>query len=352
MNEAYKEAVESAEKLVKQMQEFDPSSIARVPQLGEELSFVATVPAAERLVGLYKRLSVRVLSELTMEQLGEIQGCTEQNYQFLEQILQFKVRDHDHPANQRDALDQQVQNAFGGTCNVLMPYICLGLSGRMVDFQKLEQEASKAKIQMEENFSQYQTDMDEQREKAKTIVESIRNAAGEAGVSQQETAFWEEAVRHQRLTWFWGAGVVALATYFLAFIFTGDALLFGGVEEKSSDLMTKYAIVKAVTNRVLVVGVFSFGLFFCVKNYLAHSHNVVVNRHRQNALKTYQALMKASGEDSESKNVILAYAARCIYGPQDSGYVRGGGADGGGVPIYESARRAAANLVKNPDKGD
>ena len=154
MNEAHKEAVESTEKLVKQMQEFDPSSIARVPQLGEELSFVATVPATERLVRLYKRLSVSVFAELTMEQLGEIQSCAEQDYQFLEQILQFKVREHDHPAGQRDALDEQVQHAFGGACKVLMPYICLGLSGRIMG-QNLDQEASKAKIQMEEKFSQY-----------------------------------------------------------------------------------------------------------------------------------------------------------------------------------------------------
>ena len=43
------------------------------------------------------------------------------------------------------------------------------------------------------------------------------------------------------------------------------------------------------------------------------------NRHRQNALLTYRALVAAAGEH-ETEDIVLAHAAVCIFAPQETGY--------------------------------
>lgn len=55
------------------------------------------------------------------------------------------------------------------------------------------------------------------------------------------------------------------------------------------------------------------------KNYTTHKHNAVVNRHRQNALLTYRALVTAA-EDTGTQDIVLAHAASCIFSPQETGF--------------------------------
>jgi hypothetical protein len=68
-------------------------------------------------------------------------------------------------------------------------------------------------------------------------------------------------------------------------------------------------------------------LIMAARNYATHKHNAVVNRHRQNALLTYRALVEAAAEGN-TQDIVLAHAASCIFSPQDTGFaqVRGDGA--------------------------
>jgi hypothetical protein len=56
--------------------------------------------------------------------------------------------------------------------------------------------------------------------------------------------------------------------------------------------------------------------------YRAYKHNAVVNRHRANALATFEAFAKAAS-DMETKNAVLLQATQCIFAPQQTGYVSG-----------------------------
>ena len=65
-------------------------------------------------------------------------------------------------------------------------------------------------------------------------------------------------------------------------------------------------------------------LYLSVRSYLSHKHNAIVNRHCQNSLLTYRALVDAAGS-SENREVILIHAAKCICGPQPTGYSQDSG---------------------------
>ena len=72
-----------------------------------------------------------------------------------------------------------------------------------------------------------------------------------------------------------------------------------------------------------VIG-FSIVLSFFVgalRTYRAQQHNYIVNKHRENALKTFEAFVSAAGSDQEIKNAVLLEATRTVFAPQVSGFI-------------------------------
>ena len=102
-------------------------------------------------------------------------------------------------------------------------------------------------------------------------------------------------------------------------------------------------IAQAIFGRAIIFGALGSAIFMCARNYRSHRHNAVVNKHRENALKTYQAFLKEAEEskDPATKAIVLNYAAKCIYAPQETGYDKIGGGKNATLDI----RR----ILGNPD---
>jgi len=66
-------------------------------------------------------------------------------------------------------------------------------------------------------------------------------------------------------------------------------------------------------------------LYLSAKNFIANKHNSIVNKHRQNALMTFKALVDAA-KNPQNQDIVLTHAASCIFSPQSTGY--SGAADG------------------------
>jgi len=80
--------------------------------------------------------------------------------------------------------------------------------------------------------------------------------------------------------------------------------------------------LQLITSKILIFAVLAFLLVMAAKNYATHKYNSVVNRHRQNALLTYRALVEAAaGQGTE--DIVLAHAASCIFSPQETGFSHG-----------------------------
>ncbi len=78
-------------------------------------------------------------------------------------------------------------------------------------------------------------------------------------------------------------------------------------------------------SKLLIFAVLAYMLLLCARNFLAHKHNSIVNKHRQNALLTFKALADAASKEDQ-RDVVLTYAAACIFSPQETGYTKSGGA--------------------------
>ena len=58
-----------------------------------------------------------------------------------------------------------------------------------------------------------------------------------------------------------------------------------------------------------------------IKSYTAEKHLEVVNRHRQNALRTFNAFHSAAGENQETQDAVLLAATNAIFDANQSGYL-------------------------------
>jgi hypothetical protein len=83
-----------------------------------------------------------------------------------------------------------------------------------------------------------------------------------------------------------------------------------------------------------------YGLVWAGRNFSTHRHNQTVNNHRQNALKTFEAFVKAASDDA-TKNAVLLQATQSIFSPQASGYLGIHGGESSAPQILEIIRTAA-----------
>ena len=136
-------------------------------------------------------------------------------------------------------------------------------------------------------------------------------------VSRHAEHFEKEAESHKNasLGWLAAAAGVAAVTGFLLFSWLDELPNLSNVEKH---LQTAY-LIRLTAMRVLVFSLLTYMLTFLAKQFSAHRHNHVVNRHRQNALATFDAFMKST-EDQTVRDSVLLQATQAIYLPQGSGY--------------------------------
>ena len=150
-----------------------------------------------------------------------------------------------------------------------------------------------------------------------SALQKVRQAAAEAGVAQHAIHFQQEAESHRKQSRLWLAaaalfagGIVLYATYSLEIQLHDIALS-----------LPTAALVPIAVARILVISILSYGLLFCARNYGASRHNFIINRHRQNALSSFETFVKASG-DVQTKDAVLLQATQSIFIPQPSGYLK------------------------------
>lgn len=313
------QVLKEAREALDAVQSFDVSSLVRERELGELSSFKDVVEPAERLIHLFQEISRETLEDLPANLLqGQIRDIANQVLGFFNQIRAYQPGQGQQV---RDQLITQVTNHYNPIFSTLFPLIAYA-NTRTIDIGRVELEAKAVVERVSKQAKEVEVSLQTQINQVEKVVETVRKVAAEQGVTQQAIYFKEEANHHKTqadnwsqytLRWAIGLGVWAILSLFLA-----KWNLF-----KPQDA---YQHVQLIVSKALVFAVISFMLYLSAKNYLAHRHNEVVNRHRQNALLTFEAFVKASG-DPEAGKVILGQAAACVFALQATGYSQESGVD-------------------------
>lgn len=322
---------------VQRMQEFDADSLPREDALGQGLSFRAAVKPAKKLIGFYSQLSLSALDDMPDPLLTQIKKRANADFNFFQQILDFDTK-QENPTNVRDSLVTQITSAYPATFQALYPFISYGVS-KSVDFQRMETDARAAIQSITDHANNITQQLEESREEANTVLEDVRRVAAEQGVSQQAIYFKDESEQHAESSSKWRTATIVLAIALGIYSITTLFL------HKIPGLTPENNIQSAqlIASKMLIFAVLSYMLFLSAKNFLSHKHNAIVNKHRQNALMTFKALVDASGAE-DGKEVILTHASACIFSPQDTGYVKSSGDTAGSKSIVELLPKAMIKI--------
>lgn len=317
-----------ATKSLERMQKFNPQSLPRTDVLGNVLSFADAVDPAIRLIELYRQLPLEVLEQLPKTFLNQIKDQANSDFNLLDSILKFEPG---MTRQERDSRVVSLRNAYDPTFQHLHP--CISYSVRKsTDFGRLEREARGVIQSVTDKATELQELLEKRKREADSILEAVRKVAEEQGVSQQAIYFKTEADNHDIESKSWLNATkgltVALALYGVATLFLHKIPFLAPANA--------YETTQLAVSKIWIFVTISFFLILSSKNYLAHRHNCVVNRHRQNALATYQAIVKAAGEDA-NRDVVLAKAADCIFTAQPTAFSKADGAEGGTLSLVNVA---------------
>lgn len=307
--------MEKASESLERMQLFDVATLPREGELGEHFSFKEAVPPARKLLDLYKRLSLSILDDLPKNQLEQIQNQAQQDYSRLKQILEFDPAQNNAKAT-HDSLIQQLADAYQTAFNTLHPLISYSLH-KSADFQRLEGDARAALQTIKDEAAEVTAELTNSRDQAADILAETRRVAAEQGVTQQAVYFKDSADNHEieaeKWQWITIWTAVGLGLYSALSLFLHKIPILVPTNT--------YDTVQLAVSKVLLFTVISFVLYLAARNFISHKHNAIVDRHRQNALMTYRALVDAAG-DTPNREVILVQAAACIFGAQGTGYTQ------------------------------
>jgi hypothetical protein len=150
------------------------------------------------------------------------------------------------------------------------------------------------------------------------MLDDIRRIAAEQGVSQQSSYFKAESETHDSAAEKWQWRTIYLAIGLAVYVGLSVFLHKWSVLSPANT----YEAIQLTASKLLIFAVIAFILVLSARNFIASKHNAIVNRHRYNALLTFNALVDAA-TTPENRDIVLNHAAACIYAPQETGYSKG-----------------------------
>lgn len=318
------------------VQQFDATTLSREDDLGKQMSFSDAVKPAQALIAIYERIPLSALTDFSDTQLKAITAQAQADYNVFKQILDFESTASD-ATNVRTSIISAIKIRRDQLFDQVWQYVAYGVA-RITDTSVLETQA-RATIQSIQDQS---VKLTEQLTKAKTDADAalaaIRAVASEQGVSQQAVYFKDEAANQETLAATWLGYTYKFATA------VGVFAIFSLFLHKIAWLKSEgnAEMFQLITSKFLIFAVLGYLLILAAKNYATHKHNSVINRHRQNALLTYRALVEASAEKG-TEDIVLAHAASCIFSPQETGFAQGkGDSSSGSKSVLELLTKSAS----------
>lgn len=230
-------------------------------------------------------------------------------FTYLNAIKAFKIRNiQGDPNVERETIIQGFNQEYSELLNILLPLVNLV---ERIDEREIikKNESIDALINLASNtLDQRLLEFNKKMEETTTAVE---DATKTRGVSVFAEIFEAESKSYSDNAFWWLISTIGLLVLTVA---SSVVLLFFQKEGEFGFDHIQFMITK-----VLIISALFYGISVCVKNYKAQKHNELVNRHRFNALKTFQTFT-TSTNDERTKDVILLEATHTIFGHQTTGY--------------------------------
>lgn len=315
MNDEHLNTLKSAEEALAAIQNFEAASIVRAQKLGSAFDFSSAEDSARSTVDYFRQIPVSGLRLLPTSSLHSLQSISTSTLQLFQQCLDFDPTSA-NASNTRDSIVSSINSHPSTAFNALSPLVSyLGSQniGAQSTFDKISNDLIRAQAEINELVEAAKA----ARAETSTVLDSARTAAGSVGVSKEASHFSTAAASHETAASNWKKATIGSAIILLLYS-VGTAFL-----HKWSWFMptTNIGLTQFIVSKILIFGILGYLLTLSAKNYMNHKHNEIVNKHRQNALLTYETMVNA-GQTPDARNIVLQLAAASIYQLHDTGYVK------------------------------
>lgn len=250
------------------------------------------------------------LLSLSSQSVDEVWSILSQFYEQAQSIKDFNVSG-DNLEDRYASLSRSISSFCNNAKSTLILIISYLKSMQVeifnTQFETLRDDA-------ENKLTKINNDIASKQQVLEDLTLQIRNRLAETVITPYAEVFNNQANKHQVgvKRWFWG-------TIGLAGLFAGIFFWVWHAIKPSED------VVSAILQNFFIKG-FLLSLFYMlinrsIRNYAAEKHLEIVNRHRQNALATFEAFAEASGDNQETRDRVLLAATDAIFDANQSGYL-------------------------------
>ena len=228
-----------------------------------------------------------------------------------DRIGKFDALSGSDPAKERASLIAVIRGSFTRISLTALPLLALRRSVMSIDLLKM----GSAGNPIIGELVRVRDEIVALRDDAKAASEAAQKAAGLTGVSSYAAIFRLSAEKHLRAARLWlamggvlGAGVAVWAGA-------------GFWPLRVAGRLATPEVISALFAKAVVLSIVGVALGVCVRSFSAHRHNSVVDRHREQALQTFEAFVEASAE-GPTRDAILIETTRSIFAPASTGFLR------------------------------
>lgn len=321
---------------LKALVNINPKDLTREAELGTKLSFTEALPSIERIIGLYKRIETISFDTVSYEALAGVNSGATDALNLFKSIQEFNPQQGPNPNEARKRIIDAARDQYGAHYARVSPVLAFA-NQKEANFNELEQKARAALDSVNKLAAEITKKGKDLGNSAEGILNNLQETAAKLGAGQHSISFKLQSDEHKIVARVWlGITIFAVAAGMYAVWY-----FFLGPMKVDVEKLTTGQAIYLVASRLMLFSIISFIIYWAAKNHGAHQHNYVINKHRQNALSTFQTFVEAAGSDQSVKNAVLLQAGHAIYGQQCTGYSEGVSAPATPINFIEVVKNAA-----------
>lgn len=231
--------------------------------------------------------------------------------QTINEIRKFTV-EQPNPVEIRNSLINNLKNQvndFYKITHIWIPYLAYQKGDVQQNIELLTNSVKLA----EEMLEGAKNEIQKKSKEIDEIISVAREASASVGVAHFTADFSKEAeeLEKKATNWLRATTILGAITFVLAFM----SIFLVNIKDLSTT-----QLIQLTTTKLLVLAILISATIWCGKIYKANKHLSIINKHRSNSLKTFQAFMKAA-ENDYARDAVLLETTKAIFSISPTGYL-------------------------------
>lgn len=294
------------------------------------INFEEARPDLEKFFSILNHLKLLPVDLLPDQAISTIIEQGKPLFNIVESMKKFTI-EQANPLDQKNNLVAQLKpnvDSFYTHTHLWIPF----LAYQKGDIQRNIQELNRTVKESSALLETAKGEVEKKQGEIDKIIVAAREASASVGVGHFTADFLAEADEQEKKAENW-----LKATAWMA----GITLLAAGASMFYHPSLETSQLIQLTSSKLIMLGLLFTATVWCGKLYKAAKHLEAVNKHRSNALKTFQAFTNAAN-DNAMRDAVLMETTKSIFALTPSGYLDGdGGHSDSGVKVVEVVKNVA-----------